>query len=314
LQPIAYRLIGDVMIAVIGRNGQLGWELVRQGKSSGLEMLALGSADIDVTSPQSIDGCLERRAVQLVINAAAFTAVDRAETENKRAFEVNRDGPANLADFCARAAIPFIHVSTDYVFDGSKAGAYREDDPVSPIGIYGQSKAAGETEVRRKAPEHLIVRTAWLYGVHGHNFVKTMLRLRREKKPIRVVDDQTGCPTYAAELALTILLITDHILAGKKTRWGTYHYCGAGSVTWFGFAKAVFEIAGQYETFAATKVIPISSAEYATPAKRPANSVLDCSKVEKHFGIQPRPWIDSLTEMIGALYGSSKKSQSQVQG
>jgi dTDP-4-dehydrorhamnose reductase len=296
------------MIAIVGRNGQLGWELVKQGDALGLEMLALGSADIDVTRSESIGGCLKAGAVELVINAAAYTAVDRAETEKKRAFEVNRDGPANLAGFCARAGIPLVHVSTDYVFDGSKAGAYREDDPVAPIGVYGQSKAAGEIEVRRISPKHLIVRTAWLYGVHGHNFVKTMLRLRREKKTIKVVDDQTGCPTYAADLARAILSMTDHILGRKKTRWGTYHYCGAGSVTWCGFAKAIFEIAAKYEAADTPKVIPITSAEYPTPVKRPPNSVLDCSKIENQFGIQPRPWIDSLTDMIDALYAASGKS------
>lgn len=283
----------------------MGWELARQGASRGLEMLALGSADIDVTRPESIAGCLEQRDTQLVINAAAYTAVDRAETESRRAFEVNRDGPAHLAGFCARAGIPLIHVSTDYVFDGSKAGAYREDDPVSPIGSYGRSKAGGEAEVRRNNSRHLIVRTAWLYGVHGHNFVKTMLRLRREKKAIRVVDDQTGCPTYAADLARAILSMSGHILAGKKTRWGTYHYCGAGAVTWCGFARAIFEIAAKYEAFADTEVIPITSAQYPTPVKRPANSVLDCSRIEKQFGIRPRPWIDSLADMIEALFQAS---------
>jgi dTDP-4-dehydrorhamnose reductase len=297
------------MIAIIGRNGQLGWELVRQGGRHGLKMLAFGSADIDVARPESIAGCLQGRSVQLVINAAAFTAVDRAETEKKRAFAVNRDGPANLAGFCAQAGIPLIHISTDYVFDGSKAGAYREDDPVSPIGIYGQSKAAGEIEVRRTKTPHLIIRTAWLYGVRGHNFVKNMLRLGMEKKTVRVVDDQTGCPTYAADLADAILLMTDHILAGKQTRWGTYHYCGAGSVTWCGFAKAIFEIAGKYEAFAATRVIPITSAEYPTPVKRPVYSVLDCSKIKKQFGIRPRPWINSLTDMIDALYAASGNSR-----
>jgi dTDP-4-dehydrorhamnose reductase len=243
-----------------------------------------------------------------VINAAAYTAVDLAETEKKQAFEVNRDGPANLAGFCADAGIPLVHISTDYVFDGSKAGAYREDDPVAPIGVYGQSKAAGEAEVRRKIPEHLIVRTAWLYGVHGHNFVKTMLRLGREKKTLRVVDDQTGCPTYAADLARAILSMADHILAGKKTPWGTYHYCGAGSVTWCGFAQAIFKIAAKHEAFAAPSVIPITSAEYPTPVKRPANSVLDCSKIAKQFGIQPRPWIDGLADMLEALYLFSANS------
>ena len=220
------------MITIIGSNGQLGWELVRRAERRGYEALALDFPEIDIVKPASIKDQLSSKNLSLVINAAAYTAVDRAESELDQAYAVNRDGPANLADFCEQAALPLIQVSTDYVFDGSKAGSYCEDDPVAPLGVYGQSKEAGEAEVRRRIQEHLIIRTAWLYGVHGHNFVKTMLRFGKERETMRVVDDQAGCPTYAADLANAILLMTDHILSGKKTPWGTYHYCGGGSTTW----------------------------------------------------------------------------------
>jgi len=292
------------MIAIIGSKGQLGWELVRRAEHRRYKALALDLPEIDIVQPASIKDNLGSKNLSLVINAAAYTAVDRAESEPALACAVNRDGSANLADFCEQAGLPLIHISTDYVFDGSKAGSYCEDDPVAPLGVYGQSKEAGESEVRRRIQEHLIIRTAWLYGVHGHNFVKTMLRFGKEKESMRVVDDQTGCPTFAADLANAILFMTDHILSAKKTPWGTYHYCGGGSTTWCGFAEAIFEIAKKYDVFSVREVIPITTAEYPTPVKRPTNSVLDCSKIESNFGICRRPWIQSLTDMIDEVYAN----------
>jgi dTDP-4-dehydrorhamnose reductase len=290
------------MIAIIGSNGQLGWELVRKARNRGYEVLPLAFPEIDIAQPATIKDKLSLKNLSLVVNAAAYTAVDQAESEPNKAYAVNRDGSANLADFCAQASLRLIHISTDYVFDGSKTGPYCEDDPVAPLGVYGQSKEVGESEVRHRLREHLIIRTAWLFGVHGHNFVKTMLRLGKERDIIKVVDDQTGCPTYAADLADAILFVTDHILSGKKIPWGTYHFCGGGSTTWHGFAEAIFKIAKKYEAFSVQEVIPITSDEYPTPVKRPTNSVLDCSKIEKNFGICPRPWKKSLTDMIDALY------------
>ena len=290
------------MIAIIGSNGQLGWELVRRGESRGLQILALDYPEIDIGDPSSIDSRIESSEIDFIINAAAYTAVDRAESEPETAFAVNREGPAHLADRCRKRGIPLIHVSTDYVFDGTKPDAYIEEDPVAPLGVYGQSKAAGEVEVRKRLPKHFILRTAWLAGVHGHNFVKTMLKLGREKDTLRVVSDQFGCPTIAADLAEAILKMVRQVEKNQPVKWGTYHYCGAGKTTWHGFAEAVFGIAGQYEKFAVKEIVPISTAEYPTPVKRPANSVLDCSKIEKYFNIRPRPWRESLTEMIERLY------------
>jgi dTDP-4-dehydrorhamnose reductase len=291
-----------VHIAIIGSNGQLGWELVRQGERGGLSILALDYPEIDISDPVSIDSRIDFSKIDLIINAAAYTAVDRAESEPDKAFAVNRDGPANLARRCRNRGIPLIHVSTDYVFDGTKKGAYIEEDPVAPLGVYGESKAAGEAEVRKHLPRHIIVRTAWLCGVHGHNFVKTMLKLGRQRDTLRVVSDQFGCPTFAADLAEAILVMAKQAEIRKSVPWGTYHYCGRGETTWHAFAEAVFEIAGQYETFAVKRVVPISTAEYPTPVKRPVNSVLDCSKVENLFGIRPRPWRESLATMIKQLY------------
>ena len=290
------------MLAIIGSSGQLGWELVRKGEARGLQVLALDYPEIDISVPASIDSQVDFSEIDLIINAAAYTAVDRAESEPKMAFAVNRDGPANLARRCRDRRIPLIHVSTDYVFDGTKEGAYIEEDPVVPLGVYGESKAAGEADVRKMLPEHFIIRTAWLCGVHGHNFVKTMIRLGREKETLRVVSDQSGCPTFAADLAEALLDIARQASKSKSVPWGTYHYCGAGATTWHGFAEAIFKLAGEYEKFAVKRVEPISTAEYPTPVRRPAKSVLDCSKIEKQFGIRPRPWKEGLDRMIRRLY------------
>ena len=290
------------MISIIGSNGQLGWELVRQGEARGLKILALDYPEIDIGDPTSIDSRMDSRQIDLIINAAAYTAVDRAESEPQAALAVNRDGPANLAKKCRDRGVPLIHVSTDYVFDGTKKGAYIEEDPVAPLGVYGESKAAGEAEVRKHLPEHIVVRTAWLCGVHGNNFVKTILRMGREKDTLRVVSDQYGCPTFVADLADAVLEMAKQAENKVSVPWGTYHYCGKGKTTWHAFAETIFKIAGRHEEFAVKEILPISTAEYPTPVKRPANSVLDCTKIERYFGIQPRPWRESLAEMIERLY------------
>ena len=294
------------MIAIVGSNGQLGSELATRAQQLGLELLCADIPQIDIAARGSIDRKLGSKTLSLVVNAAAYTAVDRAETEPEAAFAINQLGPAHLADFCVSKEVPLIHISTDYVFDGNKAGPYFESDPVCPLGVYARSKAAGEDEVRQRLARHLILRTAWLYGTQGHNFVKIMLSLGREKDRLQVVADQTGCPTYAGDLADAVLRIVVGITAGDCSHWGTYHYCGAGSTTWYDFATAIFEIAGRFEEFAVKDVAPITTAEYPTPAKRPPNSVLDCSKIERDFGIRPRPWKDSLAEMIAALYSTTK--------
>jgi dTDP-4-dehydrorhamnose reductase len=289
-------------ILLTGANGQVGWELSNRGGQWGLEILALDRSDLDITNPVSVRREVNRSGVFLVVNAAGYTAVDKAESEPELAFAVNRDGPAYLASACGKAGIPLVHISTDFIFDGQKQDPYFETDQVSPLSVYGKSKAAGEVAVRELLSEHVIIRTSWVYGVHGHNFVKTILRLGREREVVQVVDDQYGCPTYAADLAETILRVAAHVLEGRQIHWGTYHYCGKGVTTWHGFAEAVFALANQYTSLKVKTIEPISTAEYPTPAKRPANSVLDCSLMEKEFDIRSRPWSASLARMIKEMF------------
>ena len=291
---------------VTGANGQVGWELSNRGAKRGLEILALDRSALDITDPVSVSREVNRPGVSLVVNAAGYTAVDEAESEPELAFAVNRDGPGHLASACAETGIPLIHISTDFVFNGQKHDPYLETDQTSPLNVYGQSKVAGEVVVGERLREHIILRTSWVYGAHGHNFVNTMLRLGQEKEVVRVVDDQHGCPTNAVDIAEAILTIAGQIMKGRGINWGTYHYCGKGVTSWHGFTEAIFALAAQYTSLKVKRVEPISTAEYPTPAKRPANSVLDCSLLEKEFDIRSRPWSESLAQMLAVLFSVEK--------
>ena len=294
-------------LLVLGAGGQVGRELCRREWPPGYRLAAFDRADVDITREDSIAAAMQRERPDLVINAAAYTAVDRAESEPDAAWAVNCSGPAHLAAACRGAAIPLIHISTDYVFDGSKAGSYREDDPVDPLGVYGRSKEAGDRAVREALSEHVILRTAWVYSAHGHNFVKTMLRLAGERPVLRVVADQTGSPTSAADIAMAIAQVVRRVAAGEG-RWGTYHFTGAGAVSWHGFAEAIFELAAPWRG-SPPRVEAITTADYPTPAQRPANSVLDCHRIGEAFGIVPRPWREALVEVIRELYESPNPGQ-----
>jgi dTDP-4-dehydrorhamnose reductase len=288
-------------ILVTGSKGQLGHELLIQGNDFGYEILPANLPDLDITDKTQVKHRLEKFQPSLVVNAAAYTNVDKAETEQNLAFAVNRDGPANLAEACAKFEIPLIHISTDFIFDGKKSSPYIESDPVSPLSIYGKSKQEGENEVRSRLKKHVILRTAWLYGVHGQNFVKTMLRLGREKQVISVVADQFGSPTSAADLAAAILNIISRIKYNPDITWGTYHYCGQGITTWHGFTEEILSLARQYISIKTKDVKPISTAEYPTKATRPCFSALDCGLIKKNFGINIKPWQDSLKTAIRRL-------------
>jgi dTDP-4-dehydrorhamnose reductase len=291
-------------LAIIGAKGQVGWELTRRAPAFGHEALAWDMAELDITDATAVDRALIASGADAVINAAAYTAVDRAEQEPERAFAVNRDGPAHLAAACARLGIPLSHISTDYVFDGTKTGPYAETDPAAPLGVYGQSKWEGDKAVQRLLPRHLILRVSWVFGVEGHNFVKTILRLAREREELRVVADQRGCPTYAGDIADVLLK-----LAGRVDRidadnaWGVYHYCGEPVTTWHGFAEAILERARVHEKLSAHTVTPITTVDYPMPAARPANSMLDCSRLIARFGIHPVSWREGLAAMLVALHG-----------
>ena len=292
-------------ILVIGNKGMLGQDLMIRLKQSRHVAIGLDIPDIDITKEQEVLSSCGNLAPELIINCAAYTAVDKAETESDSAFSVNRDGAANLANASKSLGIPLIHISTDYVFDGKSRRPYREDDPANPLGAYGQSKWEGEQAVRSILASHLIIRTAWLYGVNGHNFVKTILRLAAEKEEIRVVADQFGCPTWTGDLADGLITIVNQIAANTgQISWGTYHFCGKGEATWHDFAQAIVDEGKQREHFKVNKIIPITTSDYPTPAARPAWSVLDCRKMEENFQVVPIDWRQGLARMMTELYAS----------
>lgn len=289
-------------IAIIGSNGQLGWELVNRCRLRNLPVLPLSHSDIDICDLESIRAALVFEKISMVLNAAAYTAVDQAEIDPDTASAVNSTGPGNLAEFCRGNDKFLLHLSTDYVFNGQSDRPYKEDDPMLPLGVYGETKASGEAEVRKILSQHIILRTAWLYGIHGKNFVKTILDLGRRKASVKVVADQYGCPTYAGDLADAILDICEQIGRYGQNSWGTYHYCGRDAMSWNEFAAMIYKSASQYETLMVNEVEQITTSEFPARTKRPGNSVLDCTKIEKTFGIKQRPCIDSLNEMLHAYY------------
>ena len=293
-------------ILVTGADGQLGKELLLQGRESGFRLIAADLPELDVTAADDVGSAIDRYRPFLVINAAAYTQVDKAETQPSLAYRVNAEGPAILAKTCAAAGIALIHISTDYVFSGEKNTPYTETDPVAPTGVYARSKADGEVRVRSLLPRHIILRTSWLYGVSGHNFVRTMLRLGRERKVIRVVNDQFGSPTSAADLARTILQIASKIHRDSAVQWGTYHYCGEGIASWHEFAEKIFSLAEPYQLFRRPVVQAISTDQYPTPAKRPRYSALDCGLIHQKFGISTRPWPESLASVMKRIIHADK--------
>jgi dTDP-4-dehydrorhamnose reductase len=293
-------------VVITGANGQLGRELVRQCQAFDFEVHAFDHQQCDIADENCIQQVLAQLCPAVVINAAAYTQVDRAEAEPDLAHAVNTDGPSYLAQYCAAHHLALIHISTDYVFDGTKNQPYRENDPIAPLGIYGRSKAQGEAAIRSLLPNHIIVRTSWLYGVCGHNFVKTILRLAAEKKILKVVADQFGSPTSAADLAETILIITRQIANPDKHLWGTYHYCGAGITSWHGLAEKIIELAAPYTKLRTRQVQAISTADWPTTAPRPPCSALNCARLKRQFGVDLLPWQLSLKETIERIFSKSR--------
>lgn len=286
-------------ILVFGAGGQVGREVCRAAWPAHYAIMPLDRRTIDITKSALVDAILARETPDLVINLAAYTAVDRAENEPEAAWAVNCAGAAHIAAACGDNAAPLIHLSTDYVFDGRKAEPYREEDPVDPLGVYGCTKEAGERAVRAALGHHVILRTAWVYGAYGGNFVKTMLRLAGARPVLRVVADQRGCPTAANDIAAALIVISGHIERGEAI-WGTYHFAGGGATSWYGFAEAIFELASP-RLPARPSLVAITTSQYPTPAQRPMNSVLDCRKIKETFGISPPPWRASLAPVIREL-------------
>jgi dTDP-4-dehydrorhamnose reductase len=293
-----------VKLLVVGSNGQLGWEILKASKDRGLECEGLDRPRLDITDRSAVERTVGRGSFSLIVNAAAYTAVDQAEVERDEAFAANAGAPGDLAFVCAKHHVPLIHLSTDYVFDGNKKSPYNESDPVCPTGTYGESKAAGEKAVREALETCIILRTSWLYSSHGDNFVKTILRSASEREELRVVADQYGCPTYAADLAAAILDLAKQISRRGSVQWGVYHYCGHGVTTWHGFARQICQLAREHRALRVKRVEAVSTAEYPTPARRPQYSALDCSKIRSVFGIRTRPWQESLAEMLAGLFKS----------
>ncbi|HLZ66456.1 MAG TPA: dTDP-4-dehydrorhamnose reductase [Aliidongia sp.] len=289
-------------ILVVGAGGQVGRALCARREFLGREIVGLTRGDLDITDLTEVRSALATRPFSAVINAAAYTAVDRAESDAAAAYAINRDGPGNLAVATAELDIPLLHISTDYVFDGASAGAYRESDPTGPTGIYGASKLAGEAAVRSAQPRHIILRTSWVYGPSTGNFVATMLRLAADRPELRVVADQHGGPTEAAAIADALLTIAGQLGQERapSAPWGTYHFSGAPAVSWHGFAAEIVTRAASRLRQVPT-VTAIATADYPTPARRPANSVLDCTKIERQFGIRQPDWQASLSVVVEAI-------------
>ena len=288
-------------VLVFGAGGQIGREVCRAAWPPRYKILPLDRGAVDIAKNTAVTATLAREVPDLVINLAAYTAVDRAESEPEAAWAVNCAGTAHIAAACDERATPLIHLSTDYVFDGRKTEAYLEDDAVEPLNVYGRSKEAGERAVRAALVPHVILRTAWVFGAYGANFVKTMLRLGAERPVLRVVADQRGCPTAAADIAGALVVIAEHVARGE-TKWGTYHFVGDRAVSWHGLAEAIFDLAASRLT-ACPRIEAITTDQYPTPARRPMNSVLDCRKIEAVFGIHPSPWRLRLASVISEVLG-----------
>ncbi|KAF1686126.1 dTDP-4-dehydrorhamnose reductase [Pseudoxanthomonas broegbernensis] len=306
-------------LLLVGANGQLGRELRRSLRTLGQVVAATrdgrlddaGAGDAapgpgacavaDLSDPAGLEALVGAVAPDAVLNAAAYTAVDQAEGDAQNAFRVNAQAPGILARGCAAAGVPLVHYSTDYVFDGQGTRPYREDDPTAPLGVYGASKLAGEDAVRAAGGRHLVLRTAWVYATHGHNFLRTMLRLGAEREELRVVADQVGTPTPAALIADVTAALLGQALADTSLR-GTWHLTAGGDTSWHGFAEAIFAEAVSTGLLPrAPRVRPIATADYPTPARRPAYSCLDTARLRTDFGIEPPHWHDGLRGVIAAL-------------
>ncbi|MFW2590045.1 dTDP-4-dehydrorhamnose reductase [Sagittula sp. SSi028] len=278
------------MILIFGRNGQVAQELARKAPA----LRGLGRAQVNLLQPGAAAQAIADHSPNVVINASAYTAVDRAETETAEAQQLNSEAPAEMARTCAERGIPFLHVSTDYIFDGSGSLARSETDPVGPLNVYGHSKLAGEDAVRASGAQALILRTSWVFSAHGGNFVKTMLRLSESRDALSIVSDQIGGPTPAADIAATLLTCARAMQAGQAG--GTYHYSGGPAVSWADFAREIFRQAGRH-----VRVTDIPTADYPTPAARPLNSRLNCAKLKADFGITQPDWQAGLAATLKEL-------------
>jgi dTDP-4-dehydrorhamnose reductase len=286
-------------MVVFGAQGQIGRELMTLAQARGLDIRGLSHIEADITDGATVKNALARLNPTLAVNCAAYTAVDRAEHDTELANRINIDGAEIVASACASANIPLVHLSTDYVFDGEKKGAYLESDTPAPINAYGRSKLAGENGVRAMLRDHVILRTSWVYSAHGSNFVKTILRLAGERDELRIVNDQYGCPTAAIDVAEAILAASEK-LSARENIAGIYHFASPGRTNWCEFAREI--VAQQAPITGRTpKVLPIATSEYLVAAKRPLNSELSSERFAATFGYRAKPWRERVHETIAAL-------------
>ena len=289
-------------ILVTGKNGQVGRSLMLLGDSFGFSMIGMSSTELDVTNIKNVDAVVAQVKPDLVINASAYTAVDKAESDMQAAYAINETGPKLLAKACKKLDIPIFHISTDYVFDGQSDGVYSEDDLVNPVSVYGRSKLMGELAVRNVHSKHIILRTSWVFSEFGNNFVKTMIRVGSEKSELSVVGDQRGGPTSAMGIANALLAIAKKYSVDSEIDWGVYHFSGMPYVSWFEFAQEIFKQASEKKLIQTEpKLSEISSSEYPTPVKRPENSCLGMMKIETNFGLKPDAWKERLATVLRSV-------------
>lgn len=289
-------------VLVTGGSGQLGTALTAHDWPDGWRAVAVTRDQLDLGDPAAIAAMVAGRPWAAVISGGAYTAVDKAESDLVTAWAVNALAPATLAQACAAADIPLVHVSTDYVFDGAKEARWLPDDPVGPLGVYGASKLGGELAVGTGCPRHAIVRTSWVVSAHGNNFVKTMLRVGAQRDTLTVVDDQHGAPTSARDLAAAVTTIAQRMAEDRTAPTGIFHFSNAGETTWCGFARAIFAGAA-VRGGPSPQVAPIATVDYPTPARRPANSLLDHAAIRDAYGIEPRDWQVALDDILDELIG-----------
>ena len=296
-----------IRLAVIGLQGQVARALAETGPVLDLEIVHLGRPLLDLAVPATVQPALAAATPHLVVNAAAYTAVDQAEREPNVAIAVNGGGAGAVAEACRALGIPVIHLSTDYVFDGHKKNPYVEEDLVAPASVYGASKLAGEQAVAAATEDYVILRTAWVYAPYGKNFVRTMLALAETRDQVRVVADQLGCPTYAPDIAMAIVSIARSLLVNPSDPRlrGIFHLTGRGETSWAGFASDIFAFLAA-KGLPHPELTPITSAEYPTPARRPANSRLNCSKLAAIYGIELPSWRDSLGVCLERMTGQHR--------
>ena len=283
-----------------GAKGQVGHEIVDLAVKHNLELYSFTRGQLNITEFGRLKQVISTIKPNYIINAAAYTAVDKAEKESELAFAVNALGVEYLAKISKEYNIPLLHISTDYIFDGQKKMPYAEEDKINPLSIYGQSKLSGENLLREIWYKHIILRVSWIFGTYGNNFVKTIMRLANERTELRVIADQKGAPTYAGDIAQTLLKIVKCLNNGQVD-WGTYHYTGTPTLSWYEFAQRIIDEAKQLHKLMLKKLIPISALEYPSVAYRPSNSELACDKIGRIFDIKPNNWSDGLKKVVNIL-------------